>query len=216
GLVAFAVSYRNAPDSVYGTHAQLCFSRAGIARLGTIEPFYDARKRNFAALDENRPYDFRVFPCRFVAYIAVQVPGTWSRFGPQDRLPDDDKRQFWVPLHKLFNGKECLRGLDLNVAFERGLRNDELAMFRRFLDTQGLENNVRGPELEDYPFTIKDEKIGSLSGLDAFGAGVLVPLPQPVSSVAKYQGKDLAFPVDGSYSSKNVELASLQVLPSGT
>src|SRR5262249_55294276 len=39
-------SYRSAPDSVYGTHAQLCFSRAGIARLGTIEPFYDARKRN--------------------------------------------------------------------------------------------------------------------------------------------------------------------------
>jgi len=215
GLVVFAASYRNAPSSVYGTHAQLCFSRAGIARLGTIEPFYDARKRNFAAQDENRPNDFRVFPCRFVAYIAVRVPGTWSSFGPQDRLPDDDRRQFWVPLHKLFNGKECIRGLDLNVAFERGLRNEELAMFRRFLDTRGLENNFRGPDLEEYPFTIKDEKIGSLSGLEGFGAGVLVPVPQPIFSVAKYQGKDVTFPVDGSYSSENVELASLQVLPTG-
>jgi hypothetical protein len=215
GLVVFAVSYRNAPGSVYGTHAQLCFSRAGVARLGTIEPFYDARKRNFASLDENKPYDFRVLPCRFVAYIAVQVPGTWSRFGPQDRLPDDGQRRFWVPLHKLFSGKECIRGLDLNVAFERGLRNDELAMFHRFLDVKGLENNFRGPELEEYPFTIKDEEIGSLSGPEVFGAGVLVPLPQSIVSPAKYKGKDLAFPVDGSYSADNVELSSLAVLPAG-
>jgi hypothetical protein len=215
GLVVYAISYRNAPDSVYGNHAQLCFSRAGIARVGTIEPFYDARKRNFAHVDENRPYDFRVLPCRFVAYISVQVPGTWSRFGPQDRLSDDNKRKFWVPLHKLFNGKECVRGLDLNLAFGRGLRNEELATFHRFLDTRGLENNFRGPELEEYPFTIKDEKIGSLSGPDRFGAGVLVPLPQPLVSVAKYNGKDLTFPVDGSYSSGNVEISSLQVLPAG-
>src|SRR5262245_12342736 len=201
GVVAFAVSYRNAPDAVYGTHAQLCFARAGMARLGTLKPLYDGRKRNFVSLDENKPYDFRVVPCRFVAYIAVRVPGTWSRFGPQDRLPDDSQRQFWVPLHKLFSGKECPRGLDLNVAFERGLRSDELGMFHRFLDTKGLENDFRGDTLEEYPFTIKDEKIGSLSGTDGLGAGVLVPLPQPLFSVAKYKGKDLAFRVDGSYSS---------------
>lgn len=217
GLVVFAVQYRNAPDSVFGHHAQLCFARAGIARLGTIEPFYDARKRNFATLDEKRPFDFRVVPRRFAAYLAMRVPGTWGGFGPQDRLPADDRRQFWVPLHKLFNGTECLRDLDLNVALERGLRNDELAMFHRFLDVQGLQNNVSGPALEDYPFTLKDDRIGALSGPDGFGAGVLVPLPQPVVAVPKFEGRDLTFPVDGRYTSQpdNLALGSLQVLPEG-
>jgi hypothetical protein len=162
-------------------------------RLGTVEPFYDARKRHFASLDENWPYDFRVNPCRFVAYIAVRVPGTWSRFGPQDRLPDDGQRQFWVPLHKLFSGKECIRGLDLNVAFERGLRNDELAMFHRFLNVKGLENNFRGPELEEHPFTIKDEKIGSLSGREEFGAGVLVPRQITSTSSRSARGEGSTF-----------------------
>jgi hypothetical protein len=41
-IATFALHYRNAPDSVGGKHAQLCFSRTGIARLGDIEPFYDA------------------------------------------------------------------------------------------------------------------------------------------------------------------------------
>jgi hypothetical protein len=34
----FALHYRNAPDSVSGKHAQLCFSRTGVARLGDLEP----------------------------------------------------------------------------------------------------------------------------------------------------------------------------------
>jgi hypothetical protein len=38
-IATFALHYRNAPDSVSGKHAQLCFSRTGIARLGDLEPF---------------------------------------------------------------------------------------------------------------------------------------------------------------------------------
>src|SRR5262249_5586754 len=34
GVVVFALQYRNAPQSVHGRHAELCFSRSGITRLG--------------------------------------------------------------------------------------------------------------------------------------------------------------------------------------
>jgi hypothetical protein len=119
------LQYRNAPTSVHGRHAELCFSRSGIARLGTLEPLYDARARTFIPLDDAHPFDFRVMPRRFAAYLAVQMPGGGDSFGPQDALPEDDKLQFWVPIHKLFDGPECIAGLDLRLELTSGLRNDE-------------------------------------------------------------------------------------------
>lgn len=214
GLVVYALQYRNAPMSVHGRHAELCFARSGVARLGTLEPLYDARARNFAALDPTRPFEFRVVPRRFAAYLAADFKGR-SGFGPQDPLPDDDKLQFWAPIHKLFSGPECITGLNLQVGLERGLRNDELAQFHRFLDLAGLENNWSGEVLEQFPFTIKDEFIGSMSERPDFGEGVLEPRPSPLVTPAVYKGRLLTFPVDGSYTSKpwNMQLSSMQILP---
>jgi hypothetical protein len=215
GVVVFALQYRNAPLSVHGRHAELCFSRSGIARLGTLAPFYDARARMFTGLDEARPFDFHVVPRRFAAYLAVDMEGAGQGFGPQDPQPGDEKRQFWVPLHKLFSGAECIAGLQLDLTFSYGLRNTELAQFHRFLDVAGLENCWRGADLENYPFVIKDEEIGALSQQAEFGAGVLEPRPSPLISTPQYQGRPLTFPVDGRYSSdpENLKLGSLQVLP---
>jgi hypothetical protein len=195
----------------------------GRRRLGTIEPLYDARARNFAALDPSRPFDFRVAPRRFAAYLAAQFRGR-AAFGPQDPLPCDDKQdslpcddklQFWAPIHKLFSGPECIAGLNLEVGLERGLRNDELAQFHRFLDLAGLENNWSGEVLEEFPFMIKDEFIGSMSGRPDFGEGVLEPRPSPLATPAQYKGRLLTFPVDGRYTSNpsNMQLSSMQVLP---
>lgn len=215
GIVVFAPQYQNAPMSVHGRHAELCFSRSGIARLGTLAPSYDARARTFAALDEARPFDFPVMPRRFAPYLAVEMEGASPGFGPQDPQPGDDGRSFWVPLHKLFNGRECIAGLDLDVELRRNLRNDGLAQFHRFLDLAGLENNWRGEDLESFPFVIRDEKIGSFSRASGHGDGLLEPRPGPLVTPAQYEGRLLTFPVDGRYTSDpaNLELSSLQVLP---
>jgi hypothetical protein len=214
-IAMFALHYRNAPDSVHGRHAELCFARTGSSRLGTIEPLYDARLRMFVNVDESRPFDFRVVPRRFAAYLAVQMTGAPDQFGPQDPVEGDDKRLFWVPIHKLFSGAECIAGLDLDVAYSRGLRNEELAEFHRFLDRSGLQNNWRGDDLEQFPFTVRDEMIGSLSDRASYGSGVLEPRPSPLAMPAQYQGRPLTFPVDGKYTSDigNLQLGSMMILP---
>ena len=119
GLVVYALQYRNTPMSVHGRHAELCFARSGIARLGTIEPLYDARARNFVALDPRGHSTSESRRGASRAYLAAQIRGAGG-FGPQDPLPGDDELQFWVPIHKLFSGPECIAGLDLQVELERG------------------------------------------------------------------------------------------------
>ncbi len=214
-LATFALQYRNTPNSALGRHAELCFSRAGIARLGTIGPTYDARLRAFACVDPAKPFEFPVVPQRFAAYLAVQMNGNSKVFGPQDATDKDNGRQFWVPIHKLFNGKECIKDLHLALELIRDLRNDGLARFHRYLDTAGYENNWRGSDLENFPFLIRNEKLASLSSHASFGPGVIEPRPAPLATPSEYKGRPLTFPVDGNVTSDptNLEFSTLQILP---
>ncbi len=217
GIVVFAPQYQNTPMSVHSRHAELCFARSGIARLGTIEPLYDRRARNFVSVDEARPFDFRVMPRRFAAFLAVKMQGASETFGPQDPLPEDKDLSFWVPIHKLFSGNECIADLDLHVELRRGLRNDGIAQFHRFLAINGLEKSWVGEHLENFPFVIKDEMIGSLSERPDFGEGLLEPRPNPLATQAEYEGRPLTFTVDPRHTSDplNMQLSAMQILPLG-
>lgn len=215
GIVVFALQYRNTPNSVHGRHAELCFSRTGIARIGTLDPLYDPRNRSFESVDPQRPFDFRVVPQRFAAYVAMKADGDAGSFGPQDALPEDGKLSFWVPLHKLFNGAECIAGTNVALEVRRDLRNDALARFHQWLDVNGYQNNWRGEDLEKFPFLIRDERIASLSTRPEYGAGILEPRPAPLVNVAEYQGRRLTYPVDPAFTGDRANLAfsSAQVLP---
>jgi hypothetical protein len=214
-IVVFALHYRNAPMSANGCHAQLCFSRTGIAHLGTIEAYYDPQLRSFASVDEARPYDFRVTPRRFATYLAKRVTGFDGKFELQDPQKGDSAREFWVPVHKLFSGKECIANMDLNIQLSSGMRNDCIGSFHRVMQGQGLTTGWTGNDLEQFPFVIKDGMIASLSKQEDCGAGVVVPNPAPLIREAKYKGKLLTFPWHNSLSrnSKNVQISSYFVMP---
>jgi hypothetical protein len=217
GIVVFALQYRNTPRSVQGKHAELCFSRTGVARLGTIEPLYDPKRRIFLSHDPQRPFEFRVIPQRFAAYIAMHVKGDRDSIGPQDFLEGDEKLQFWVPLHKLFDGPDCIAGLNLRLDLSVQLINDKLKRFHEFMKTNGYVSGWGGKDLENDPFVIRDEQIATLSRRSEFGTGVLQPKAQPLVVEATYQGKRLSFTVDGRYTSDpaNLEWSSMQILPGG-
>jgi hypothetical protein len=216
GIAVFAVQYRNMPMSVHSKHAELCFSRTGIVRLGTIGPSYDAKRRVFLSQDPQRPFEFHVVPQRFAAFLAMQVNGDRNSIGPQDFLNGDEKLQFWVPLHKLFDGLECISGLNLRLDLSNQLFNLKLKLFHEFMKTNGYASGWGGMDLENYPFVIRDEKLGALSTRSEFGSGVLEPRAQPLVIEATYEGKRLSFPVDGRYTSDptNLTWSSMQVIPS--
>lgn len=215
GIVVFALQYRNTPNSVHGRHAELCFSRTGMARIGTIESHYDARTRSFESVDPDRPFDFRVVPQRFAAFVAMKAEGDPRSFGPQDALSCDGELSFWVPLHKLFNGPECIAGTAVALEVRRDLRNDALARFHRWLDVSGYQNNWRGDDLENFPFLIGSDRIASFSTRADYGAGMLEPHPAPLVNVAEYQGRRLTYPVDPRFTGDpaNLAFSSAQVLP---
>lgn len=217
GIVVFALQYRNAPNSVHGCHAQLCFSRTGIARVGTIDPLYNPRTRSFESVDPADPFHFRVVPQRFAAYIAMQANGDATSFGPQDALDGDDQLKFWVPLHKLFNGAECIA--DTNIALEvtRDLRNEKLARFHQWLTDNKYENRWTGEHLANFPFVIRNESIASFSSRADFGQGIIEPRPGPLARPAEYDSKRLTWTVDRDFIRKRSSLAfsSAQVIEGG-
>src|SRR5918994_1769139 len=88
-VVVFALEYRTARETVHGKHADFCFSRTGLARMGTTEAVYDGRRREFLPGKADDPFVFPVQPVRDAPFLAVQRPSDPDTFGPL-RATDDD------------------------------------------------------------------------------------------------------------------------------
>jgi len=207
-IAVFASEYRPGHETVHRRHADLCLARTGVARVGTAAPLYDARLRGFLPFVRDDPHGFRVLPARYAAYVAVRLQGREERFGPmnfslRERFldapgPGDEARRFWVPLHKLFAGPECLRGLNLSLELEAHHLNEKLRRLHRELQRQGHDTGVLGPELDRPPFRFS-EGIAELSEDRTDGPGLLVPDVHPrLVEPAERDGRPLTFQVPAS------------------
>jgi hypothetical protein len=131
-LVVFATDYRPAVQTAHRRHADLCLSRTGVARVGTAPARWDGRLRGFVPQVDDDVHAFRVLPATYAVYLAMRVAGSEADAVPlrfraaDDSGPGDDTRWFWVPLHKVFDGPECLRGRDLTVGLQVGHLNEKL------------------------------------------------------------------------------------------
>ncbi|HYE17551.1 MAG TPA: hypothetical protein VEA69_03850 [Tepidisphaeraceae bacterium] len=213
-IAVFASEYRLAADTVHRRHADLCFARTGVARVGTREPLYAGRARAFTPVVDGDAHAIRVLPCRYSAYLAVSLSGDPSSFGPMrfqppsaDGAPGDAARPFWVPVHKLFDGGECIRGRDLRVALRHRHVNDKIARVIRA--TQKAADRVpkwfefRLPEvLDGPPFTVS-EGLVELAGAAAPAAGdqdcppgTLIPRVHPdLAAPAVYEDTEVTLAV---------------------
>src|SRR4051812_16759866 len=69
-IVVFAVEYRPGSETVHQRHADMCYARTGVARVGTVPGEYLPAARGYLPFDKSDPHQFRVLPCRYSAYIA--------------------------------------------------------------------------------------------------------------------------------------------------
>lgn len=193
-LVVFAYEYRPAPETVHRKHADLCFSRTGVSRVGTAELLYDAKRRGFLPFVERNDFAIRILPARYAAFVAVQLKGDNDRFGPMRFKNDKDADlDFWVPIHKLFDGEECIRGLNLQVSYEQHHINEKLRRIHLELKRTGRDTGWDEPDISRHPFVFA-EGIANWSSDPEMGTGLLVPaVHSQLVEPAEYNGQKLTF-----------------------
>jgi hypothetical protein len=192
-IVVFALEYRTGRETVHGRHADFCFSRTGLARMGTTEAIYNARRREFLPVKDDDPFAFPAQPARYAPFLAVQRRANPETFGPLRAAEGDQSRLFWVPLHKLFSGPECLQGFDLTVTLSTEHRNEKLRRFHTRMNTAGFYTGWDAPDIDRFPFVIQGETLAALSANPDYGSGWVVPPPHPLVEPAMYEGKPLTF-----------------------
>ena len=203
-IAVFATEYRPASETVHKRHADMCFSRTGVARVGNTEPLYDDHRRGFLPFDENNDFGFRVLPAKYSAYVALQMDSDGTLFGPMRFIdPDDTSRKFWIPLHKLFDGDECIKGLDLTISLSAHHVNEKIKRIHMRLQNKipNYPDPFQGLTLEKPPFKFTTG-IAELSTNPDFGKGLLVPeIHTNLIEAAEFQGKPLSFKVPSGSSS---------------
>jgi hypothetical protein len=193
GVVVFAADYRPAADTVDGRQADLTFSRTGISRIGTARPRYNPAVRGFWPEDEDNAHHVRVLPARFSAWLAVRKKGRDTRVSPildndQAQKQGEANRDFWVPVHKLFAGSECLQDLTLTPRFNAKLFNLKIQRIHRALKTNPLPTS--------FPYVIRDGNIADWSTDPALGPGWLMPTVRPrLVEPAIINGRPLTYKV---------------------
>src|SRR5262245_25426523 len=168
-IVVFAYEYRPARDTCTGRQADLVFSRTGIARIGTRPAAYDSANRGFQSEVDDDPFAFRVCPSRFAAFLAVKVRGNRAQI--MRRQSTDNTLDFWIPVHKLFDGAECIAGLTLHVEYSCFYYNDKI---RRTRTVTLRLNGV--PSTAPFQFSTG---IAELSTDPTLGAGIVMPVVHP-------------------------------------
>jgi hypothetical protein len=209
-IVVFALEYRTAIGTVHQKHADLCFSRTGVARIGTLPWFFDPRARGFTSVaDDTR--QLRVVPCRYVPFIAARYRGDWESFGPmrfrqagdltitdsgvQTSEKTDRDRQFWVPLHKLFDGAECIRDYDVKVALRASHLNEKLRKVHLALLSQGQNAGWSEPDLSQPPFRFAENIAEFDTSHDAPSWLMTPTVKSQLIAAAEYKGKRLTYRV---------------------
>lgn len=185
-VVLFAYEYRPAKDTCTGLQADMVFSRTGVSRVGTRLARYDALNRGFQSQVDDDPFAFRVCPARFAAFLAVKKKGRDITI-MRSQL-NDAQLDFWIPIQKLYNGTECISGLDLEIDYSSFHYNDKIRRTRAI--TLGLSGVPA-----DAPFQFSSG-IAEISSDPELGEGIVMPVPHArLVEEASANGELLTFTV---------------------
>jgi len=177
-VVVFACDYRPATATSHRRHADMMFSRTGIARVGTDKEEYVGRLRGFVPFVAGSAEGVRVLPSRYVAYLAVLRAGSRRDERPMRFQDGDGDIDFWVPVHKLFDGDECLSrvGGALDLKFTSQHLNEKLRRIHVELQGRGLDTGVRQADLQKPPFQLRTG-LAKSGATNRYPKGLIVPVP---------------------------------------
>ncbi|HVT62105.1 MAG TPA: hypothetical protein VHD33_01280 [Legionellaceae bacterium] len=185
-VVIFSQEYRQGHESSHRRHADLAFSRTGVARVGTKEALYSRKDRGYWPSVQDEPKSIRVLPAKYAPYLAVALTGNARTFGPlamQDSMLDagDEKRAFWVPVHKLFPSKdECIKDLDLqDLKLEAHHVNEKIRRVHLAFRDKDVVAETNSEVLSQAPYFITQ----NLATIDTDGQ--LFPVAAPLVQIAR-------------------------------
>ncbi len=107
-IAVFAYQYRPGIKSVHGHYADFCYSRTGIARIGTRDFQFIGSNRSFWPVVRNESHQFCVMPARYGVFLSEIRKRAAEREVMFAQKTDDELYVF--PLHKLFSGPGCIGG----------------------------------------------------------------------------------------------------------
>jgi hypothetical protein len=182
-VAVFAYQYREASRTPHLRHADVAYSRTGVARVGTADPHYDPSRRSFWVIPESGVDALAVLPARYGVFLARRSkPGAaGSVQGGHSGAIDDD---FVFPVHKLFAGKECLKGQNLTVNFLEFHRNEKLRKTHRLPMADGGLMAPAGFDISKFPYVRDSSNGGNLATLQAVGSSVLI-VPKPAKVLVR-------------------------------
>jgi len=209
----FALEYRPAPGTSHQRHADLALSRTGVSRVGTHAAVYDGKLRGYLPFNEgDTEHTIRALPCRYTTWIAARSKAKENRFGPARPEQRGNDQQYWVPVHKLFNGTECLDGSSLTVTLETVHQNRKVERVHRHMEEKGFPTGFTEQQREQAPF-VKEH--GLADWIETHSGGRLLgPLPQPMVERASFEQDHLGFPspaMGGRFSDAFSPTLSLEV-----
>ena len=196
-IAVFAYQYRAGTRSVHRLHADMAYSRTGIARVGTAPMHYDPLRRSFWVAPADGAPGLCVMPARYGAFIAERRKLTKKdavMHPLDDGPPRDGQRTFLVPAHKLFPGNECLVGENIGeMSFLEYHHSEKLRRIHTLAPAKGGVPPLPGFDISAPPFV---RESGELVKLQPAGASILlVPIPRPTLAATARQhnsvsGKD--------------------------
>jgi hypothetical protein len=194
-LAVMAYEYRLAAQTPHGRHADLVFSRTGIARVGSEPLHYDPKAREFTTLprDGGNPKAFAVTGARYALFLARVVSD-----GPIEAISwekADAGRRFLFPERKMFSGDLLTGGA--RVVFGEQHRSERLARLMQHLEPRGLYS--RPPFVRISSTFDRQPQPGhdpSLVNGEAHGDSLVVSsVPGALVRYAEASGSKLSFPV---------------------
>ncbi len=182
-VAVFAYQYRVASRTSHLRHADLAYSRTGVARVGTTQHHYDPSRRSFWVIPEGGGDALPVLPARYGVFLARKAkPGaTGSVQGGHSGNADDD---FFFPVHKLFVGRECLQGQNLDINFLEFHRNEKLRRTHLLSLSDGGLPLPSGFDISKYPYVRDSSNGDDLVSLQTIGSSILV-VPKPQATLVR-------------------------------